>query len=146
NATCKGVHLVLPEFHCVSFFLAGRGRDAGYPPPRPDPGVRHSRTGLLPWVVTRRPPKMPTVRRRARVTGSPRRCIRLLVGWTTFPWASPLLSTSSARPGAPAPWFRGFLDTMARSDSLHPCITGVSLGGTVRPWHPGQARGRASRV
>ena len=63
-----------------------------------------------------------------------RRCVRPLWCSTRFPLASPLLSTPSAGPGAPAPLFEGFVDTMGLSDSLHPSITVVSLGCTVRTW------------
>src|SRR5262249_14597531 len=101
--------------------------------PRTDPGVRHYRTGLLPRVVTRRHPKMPAVRSRAPVTGHTRLCVRTLVCWTTFPLARSLPSTSSAGPMG-RPVFAGFLGTMKRSDSLHPSITGVSLGFPVRTW------------
>jgi hypothetical protein len=81
------------------------------------------------------------------VTGKTRLCVRLLVGWTTFPLASPLLSTPSASPGAPRPLFGSFADTMGLSDSLHPGITVVPLRFTVRTLAilP-QARCRASRV
>ena len=75
-----------------------------------------------------------------------RPCVRPLWCSTRFPLASPLLSTPSAGPGAPAPLFEGFVDTMGLSDSLHPGITVVPLGFTVRTWHHYQARCRASRV
>jgi hypothetical protein len=75
-----------------------------------------------------------------------RRCVRPLWCSTRFPLASPLLSTPSAGPGAPAPLFEGFVDTMGLSDSLHPYITVVPLGFTVQTWHHSQARCRASRV
>ncbi len=101
--------------------------------PRTDPGVRHYRTGLLPRVVTRRHPKVPAVRDRAPVTGSTQLCVRLLVCWTTFPLARSLPSTSSAGPVG-QPLFEGFLGTLKRSDSLHPCITVVPLRFTVRTW------------
>jgi len=67
------------------------------------------------------------------VTGSTRLCVRPLVCWTTFPLARSLPSTFSAGP-AGRPLFEGFLGTLKRSDSLHPCITVVSLGFTVRTW------------
>jgi len=78
--------------------------------------------------------RAPAVRSRARVTGRTRHCVRPLVCWTTFPLASPLLSTPSASSGAPEPLFEGFIDTMGLSDSLHPCITGVPLRFPVRTW------------
>ena len=112
---------------------------------RTDPGVRHYRTGLLPRVMTRRHPQGPAVRGRAPVTGQTRLCVRPLVCWTTFPLARSLPSTSSAGPSG-QPLFEGFLGTMKRSDSLHPCITVVPRGFTVRTWQACQARGRASRV
>jgi hypothetical protein len=67
------------------------------------------------------------------VTGTTRLCVRPLVCWTTFPLARSLPSTSSAGPLG-RPLFEGFLGTMKRSDSLHPCITGVSLRFPVRTW------------
>ena len=67
------------------------------------------------------------------MTGSTRLCVRPLVCWTTFPLARSLPSTFSAGP-AGRPLFEGFLGTLKRSDSLHPCITVVSLGFTVRTW------------
>ena len=63
-----------------------------------------------------------------------RLCVRPLWCSTRFPLASPLLSTPSAGPGAPAPLFGSFADTMGLSDSLHLCITVVPLGFTVRAW------------
>ena len=75
----------------------------------------------------------------------PRRCVRLLVCSAPFPLASSLPSTFSAAPWE-QPLFDGFLGTMKLSDSLHPCITVVPLGFTVRTWHHCQARCRASRV
>lgn len=103
--------------------------------PRTDPGVRHYRTGLLPRVMTRRHPQRPAVRGRAHVTGRPRLCVRLLVCWTTFPLASPLLSTPSATSGAPEPLFEGFSDTTGLSDCPRPYIMGVSREGSpCGPW------------
>jgi hypothetical protein len=63
----------------------------------------------------------------------PRRCVRPLLCWASFPLARSLPSTFSAGPGG-QPLFEGFLGTMKRSDSLHPSITGVSLGFPVRTW------------
>ena len=65
------------------------------------------------------------------MTGKTRLCVRPLVCWTTFPLASSLPSTFSAGPWE-QPLFEGFLGTMKLSDSLHPCITVVPLGFTVR--------------
>src|SRR5712691_3055958 len=64
----------------------------------------------------------------------PRHCVRLLVCSATFPLANSLPSTFSAGPMG-RPLFEGFLGTMKLSDSLHPCITVVPLGFTVRTWH-----------
>ena len=86
---------------------------------------------------------MPAVRGRARVTGVPRPCVRSLVCAATFPLARSLPSTFSAG-SLGQPLFEGFLGTMKRSDSLHPCITVVPRGFTVRTWQHGQARCRAS--
>jgi len=49
------------------------------------------------------------------------------------PWPAPF---PPAAPPVPMgrPLFAGFLGTMKRSDSLHPCTTVVPLGFTVRPW------------
>jgi len=63
----------------------------------------------------------------------PRRCVRLLVYSATFPLARSLPSTFSAGPMG-RPLFEGFLGTMKRSDSLHPCTTVVPRGFTVRTW------------
>src|SRR5712691_12654957 len=63
----------------------------------------------------------------------PRHCVRLLVCSATFPLANSLPSTFSAGPMG-RPLFEGFLGTMELSDSLHPCITVVPLGFTVRTW------------
>jgi hypothetical protein len=76
----------------------------------------------------------PAGRSRAPVTGRTRLCVRPLVCWTTFPLASPLLSTPSASPSALRPLFGSFTDTMGLSDSLHPCIMVVPLGFTMRTW------------
>jgi hypothetical protein len=73
-------------------------------------------------------------RRRAPVTGSTRHGVRPLVCWTTFPLASPLLSTPSASPSVLRPLFGSFTDTLGLSDSLHPCLTVVPLRCTVRTW------------
>jgi hypothetical protein len=74
-------------------------------------------------------------RTQSRVCGRvSRRCVRPLWRSTRFPLASPLLSTPSADPSAPAPLFEGFADTMGLSDSLHPCITVVPRGFSVRAW------------
>ena len=54
-----------------------------------DPGVRLSRTRLLPRVITRRPREGPGVHGRACVTGVPRRCVRALGCSAVFPLASP---------------------------------------------------------
>jgi hypothetical protein len=97
-------------------------------------------SGLTCWH-----PQMPAVRGRARVTGITRPCVRSLVCTAAFPLASSLPSTSSAG-SLGQPLFEGFLGTMELSDSLHPCITVVSRGCTVRTWHHCQARCRASRV
>ena len=83
--------------------------------------------------LTCRHPKGPAVRSRAPGTGKTRRCVRPLLGWTTFPLASSLPSTSSAGPMG-RPLFEGFLGTLKRSDSLHPCITVVPRGFPVRVW------------
>ena len=64
---------------------------------------------------------------------APRRCVRPLLGWATFPLARSLPSPFSAGPGG-QPLFEGFRGTLERSDSLHPSITGVSLGFPVRTW------------
>ena len=106
--------------------------------PRTDPGVRHNRTGLLPRVMTRRHRAVHAVRSRAPVTGSTRRCVRPLACWTTFPLARSLPSTSSTGPSG-QPLFEGFCGTLKRSDSLHPCVTVVPRGYTVRTW-PCRAR------
>ena len=74
-----------------------------------------------------------------------RHCVRSLLCAAAFPLASSLPSPFSAGPGE-QPLFEGFLGTMKRPDSLHPCITVVPLGFTVRTWHHCQARCRASRV
>ena len=96
--------------------------------------MRHSRPGLLPRVMTRRHPQVPTVRTRlGSCDRRPRRCVRLLVCSATFPLASSLPSTFSAGPWG-RPLFEGFLGTMKLSDSLHPSITVVPLGCTVRTW------------
>src|SRR5712691_6039592 len=44
------------------------------------------------------------------------------------------------------PLFEGFFGPMKLSDSLHPSLTVVPHGFTVRTWHHCQARCRASRV
>jgi hypothetical protein len=66
-----------------------------------------------------------------------RRCVRPLGCSIRVPVASPLLSTPSASLGAPRPWFGSFADTLGLSDSLHLCITVVSLGFPVRTWPDG---------
>jgi hypothetical protein len=60
-----------------------------------------------------------------------RPCVRPLVCSIAFPLARSLPSTSSAGPSG-RPLFAGFLGTLQRSDSLHPCITVVPHGCTVR--------------
>jgi len=76
-----------------------------------------------------------------------RLCVRPLWCSTRFPLASPLLSTPSADPGAPAPLFGSFADTLRLSDALHPSITGVPLGvPRAALAMRRQARCRASRV
>jgi hypothetical protein len=84
--------------------------------------------------LTCRPPKGPAVRGRAWVTGVTRPCVRSLVCAATFPLARSLPSTSSAGSSG-QPVCAGFLGTLKRSDSLHPCITGVPRGCPVRTWH-----------
>ena len=107
------------------------------------PVTRHpshrSRRAALPHRApasgqTCRHPKVPAVCGRARVTGMTRPCVRSLVCAATFPLASSLPSTSSAG-SLRHPLFEGFLGTLKRSDSLHPCITVVPPGFTVRTWH-----------
>jgi hypothetical protein len=96
--------------------------------------VRHYRTGLLPRVVTHRHTEVPVVRTRLSACDRrPRRCVRLLVCSAPCPLASSLPSTSSAGPWE-QPLFEGFPGTMKLSDSLHPSITVVPLGFTVRTW------------
>src|SRR5262249_16574563 len=72
---------------------------------------------------------------------SPRRCVWLLVDSATFPLARSLPSPCAAGPLG-RPWCAGFRVTLKRSDSLHPCTTGVSRGFTVRTWR-GSARPEA---
>jgi len=84
--------------------------------------------------MTRKHPQVPTVRTRlGSCDRRPRRCVRLLVCSATFPLASSLPSTFSAGPMG-RPLFEGFVGTMKLSDSLHPSITVVPLGFTVRTW------------
>ena len=83
--------------------------------------------------LTCRDPKVPVVHGRARVTGMTRHCVRSLLCSAAFPLARSLPSTFSAGPVG-RPLFEGFLGTMKLSDSLHPCITVVPLGFTVRTW------------
>jgi hypothetical protein len=84
--------------------------------------------------MTRRHPKVPTVRTRLSACDRrPRRCVRLLVCSATFPLATSLPSTFSAGPMG-RPLFEGFLGTMKLSDSLHLYITVVPRGFTVRAW------------
>jgi len=111
----------------------GRGRDAGYPAPpaqipacgTPAPGSCLGSDVQVPGGTCRTQPSACDRR--------PRRCVRLLVCSATFPWASSLPSTFSAGPMG-RPLFEGFVGTMKLSDSLHPCITVVPLGFTVRTW------------
>jgi len=63
----------------------------------------------------------------------PRPWVRPLWYSTRFPLARSLPSTSSAGP-LRRPLFEGFRGTLKRSDSLHPCLTVVPLGCTVRTW------------
>ena len=93
--------------------------------------MRHYRTGLLPWVVTRRHKACRT--QLSACDRRPRCCVRLLVCSATFPLASSLPSTFSAGPVG-RPLFEGFLGTMKLSDSLHPSITAVPRRFTVRAW------------
>ena len=100
--------------------------------PRTDPGVRHSRTGLLPRVYMQAPAGAGRTRLSA-CDKRPRRCVRLLVYSATFPLASSLPSTCSAGPMG-RPVCDGFRGTLKRSDSLTPSITVVPRGCTVRAW------------
>ena len=99
--------------------------------PRTDPGVRHDRTGLL-LRLTGRHPEGACRTRLSACDKRPRRCVRLLVFSATFPWPAPS-STCSAGPMG-RPLFEGFRGTMKLSDSLHPYITVVPRGFTVRAW------------
>jgi hypothetical protein len=100
--------------------------------PRTDPGVRPDRPGLLPRVYVQAPAGACRTRLSA-CDRRPRRGVRLLVYSATFPLARSLPSTFSAGPRG-RPLFKGFLGTMKRSDSLHPCTTVVPRGFTVRTW------------
>ena len=84
--------------------------------------------------MTRKHPQVPTVRTRlGSCDRRPRRWVRPLVCSATFPLARSLPSTCSAGPMG-RPLCEGFLGTLKRSDSLHPCITVVPRGCTVRTW------------
>jgi hypothetical protein len=100
--------------------------------PRTDPGVRHSRTGLLPRVDVQASAGACRTRLRAW-DRRPRRGVRLLVSSATFPLARSLPSTGSAGPLG-RPWCDGFRGTLKRSDSLPPCTTVVPRGCPVRTW------------
>jgi hypothetical protein len=113
--------------------LDGRGRDASYPaPPAQIPACGTTAPGSCLGSDVQAP-KGPAVRGRARVTGITRPGVRSLVCAAAFPLARSLPSTSSAG-SLGQPLFAGFLGTLQRSDSLHPCITVVPLGCTVRTW------------
>ena len=88
-----------------------------HPPHRSRRAARPHRapaSGLTCW-----PPEGPAVRRRARVTGVTRPCVRSL-GCSAGPVGRPL--------------FQGCRGTLELSDSLHPCLTVVPRGCTVRAW------------
>jgi hypothetical protein len=62
--------------------------------------VRHDRTGLLPRVMTRRHPQVPTIRTRLSAGDRrPRRGVRLLVCSPRSPWPAPF-----PPPPPPVPW------------------------------------------
>ncbi len=113
----------------------GRGRDAGFPtPPAQIPACGITAPGSCPGSDAQAPEGACRTRLSA-CDRRPRHCVRLLVYSATFPVASSLPSTFSASPVG-RPLFEGFLGTMKLSDSLHPSITVVPLGFTVRTWRP----------
>ena len=113
--------------------VEGRGRDDPYgPPPAQIPACGTTAPGSCLGSDAQAPKDACRTQSSTCDRGNPALCPA--PGMLDHVPLGPLPSLHLLRRSLGQPLFEGFLGTMKWSDSLHPCITVVSLGFTVRTW------------